>query len=56
MAKIHTESVVITFSKLIKDQEDKVSPLIVNDDLLLSLSAVAEELADAGLVVEVDRA
>lgn len=54
MAKIHSESVVITFSKLVKesDQPDAVA----NQELIDSLTAVAEELAGAGIIVEVEKA
>ena len=54
MAKIHEEIVVIKLSKLIKD--DASLPPIANDDIITALQQVAEELAGAGIVVEVDRA
>ena len=54
MAKIHEEIVVIKLSKLIKDGQDTGS--IATQDLADALSAVAEELAGTGVVVEVERA
>jgi hypothetical protein len=51
MAKIQTQSIVITLSKLVKDSESSDS-IIVNEDLVTSLEAVAQELAGAGVVVE----
>lgn len=54
MAKIHEEIVVIKFSKLLKDSESAAP--VANADLLSSLAAVAEELAGAGIVVEVESA
>lgn len=54
MAKIQTETVVITFNKLVKDTADQ--EVIVNDDIILALSSVAEELIGAGVIVEVDKA
>jgi transketolase C-terminal domain/subunit len=54
MAKIHTESVVITFNKLVKDSDD-VAP-IATADMVAALASVAEELAGAGIVVEVESA
>jgi hypothetical protein len=54
MAKIYTESVVITFSKLVRD--DAEVQAIATDDIVTALQSVAEELAGAGVVVEADRA
>jgi hypothetical protein len=62
MAKIYEEVVVIKLSKLIKDKDaDDVSnsstgDLIATNDICDALQAVAEELAGAGVVVEVVRA
>jgi hypothetical protein len=62
MAKIYEEVVVIKLSKLIKDKDvDNVSnsstgDLIATNDICDALQAVAEELAGAGVVVEVVRA
>jgi hypothetical protein len=54
MAKIHTESVVITFSKLVKESDHAAT--IATADMAAALASVAEELAGAGIVVEVDLA
>lgn len=55
MAKIHQETVVITLSKLIKET-DTVDHPVASNELCEALQAVAEELAGAGVVVEVERA
>lgn len=54
MAKIHEEVIVIKISKLIKDTDN--GGQLANDELVSSLATVAEELAGAGVVVEVERA
>lgn len=54
MAKIQEEIVVIKLSKLVKDNGEVVA--IATDDIVLALASVAEELAGAGVVVEVERA
>jgi hypothetical protein len=54
MAKIHEEIVVIKFSKLVKEAD--TADTIAGEDLVTSLAAVAEELAGAGVIVEVDTA
>lgn len=54
MAKMQTETVVITVTKLLKDT-DKETP-ILTDDVTLSLEAVVAELAGAGAIVEVTKA
>jgi translation initiation factor IF-2 len=54
MAKMQTETVVITVTKLLKDtQEEEV---ILTSDTVLSLEAVVQELAGAGALVEVQKA
>jgi len=55
MAKIHEEIVVIKLSKLVKEN-DSNQQHIANNDLCDALQSVAEELAGAGIVVEVERA
>ena len=55
MAKIHEEIVVIKLSKLVKEKDDN-EQFIATNDICESLQAVAEELAGAGVVVEVERA
>jgi len=54
MAKIHEETVVITLSKLIKDND--TPGIVASNELCDALQAIAEELAGAGIVVEVVRA
>lgn len=54
MAKIHEDIVVIKLSKLVKD--DALTAPIATDDIIAALQQVAEELLDAGVIVEVDRA
>ena len=54
MAKVHEEVVVITVSKLIKN--DDSSTEIINDDIITALGSVAEELLGQGVVVEVNKA
>jgi hypothetical protein len=55
MAKIHEELVVIKLSKLVKDK-DGDEQYIATNEVCEALQAVAEELAGAGVVVEVERA
>jgi|TARA_R110000868_G_scaffold48776_6_gene157939 hypothetical protein len=55
MAKIVTESVVITFSKIVKDSESNNSD-IAGIDIQQALEQVAQELAGESVVVEVVKA
>jgi len=52
VAKIQTETLVISFSRLVKDS-DSDSADIVTNDVTIALEQVAQELAGAGVVVEV---
>ena len=52
MAQIHSESIVITLSTLTKDG-DANRPVLTSEDLKTALEAVAQELAGAGVVVEI---
>jgi hypothetical protein len=54
MAKIQEEVIVITVSKLVKN--DNASTEIVSDDTVIALASVAEELLGNGVVVEVNKA
>jgi len=54
MAKIIEEIVVIKLSKLVRDSDTDTE--IVSDDTVTALQSVVEELAGAGIVVEVERA
>lgn len=52
MAKIHTESIVVTINRLVKDSE-QAQP-IANAEILAALTQVVEELVGAGVVVEIE--
>ena len=54
MAKIYTETVVITLNKLVKD--DAAPAEVATDDVIASLVSVVEELTGDNIVVEVERA
>jgi len=54
MAKIISENIVITFSKIVKDSEEG-SP-IAGSDVQAALEQVAQELVGSGVVVEVVQA
>ena len=51
MALVHTETITITISRLLKDTADTPDS-IIGADLLTSLEAVTEELVGSGVVVE----
>jgi hypothetical protein len=51
MAKIVTESIVITFSKIVKDNDEGTS--ITSPDIQAALEQVAQELIGDSVVVEV---
>lgn len=53
MAKVQSENIVITVSKLIKDSEsDGLS--MVSDEVIAALEQVAQELIGGNVVVEVN--
>ena len=54
MAKIYTETIVITINKLVKDDAAPVE--IANEEMISALCSVVEELAGEHIIVEVDRA
>jgi hypothetical protein len=54
MAKIHEEVVIIKLSKLVKDS-DAAAP-IATAEIVAALGQIAEELAGAGVIVEVESA
>ena len=54
MAKIVTESIVITFSKIVKDNDEGTS--ITSPDIQAALEQVAQELVGDSVVVEVVQA
>jgi hypothetical protein len=55
MAKLQEEVLVIKVSKLVKDTE-KGGEIILDHDAILSLEAVVQELAGAGVLVEIEAA
>jgi len=55
MAKIQTETLVITFNRLVKDS-DTDSADVVTADVIAALEQVAQELVGPGAVVEVQLA
>jgi hypothetical protein len=52
MAKIHQEVILIKLNKLVRDNEETAT--IAGPDVVESLQAVAQELAGAGIIVEVE--
>ena len=54
MAKIVTESIVITFSKIVKDNDSGTN--ITSPDIQAALEQVAQELIGDSVVVEVVKA
>lgn len=56
MAKVHEENIVITVSKLVKNDHNVAEVSFVNEETLAALASVAEELLGDGVVVEVNRA
>lgn len=52
MAKIQTETLVVTFNKLVKDADTDAQG-IITAEMLESINAVVEELAGNGIVVEI---
>jgi hypothetical protein len=53
MPKIHEETITVRLSKLTKNLE--TPPQLVTADLLESLAAVAEELVQDGIIIEVEK-
>lgn len=54
MAQIHEEVIVITVSKLVKNND--IATSVVSEDTLAALGSVVEELLGTGVVVEVNKA
>jgi hypothetical protein len=54
MAKIHEETIVIKFSKMVKDSDPIGPGTIASQEVITALTAVSEELVGAGVVVEID--
>lgn len=53
MAQIQSESIVITFSKLVKGEP---TDTLTNEETLAALEQVAQELVAAGVIVEAVKA
>lgn len=53
MAQIQEEVLVIKFSKLVKNSDSADG--IVTEEIINSLEQVAQELADKGVIVEVEK-
>ena len=54
MAKVHEEVIVIKLSRLVKDGADVDTS--ISEELLSTLTTVAEELVGSGVVVEAEAA
>lgn len=54
MAKIQEEVIILTVSKLVKNDDGQSD--IVSDETVAALTQVAEELLGNGVVVEVNKA
>lgn len=54
MAKVHEEVIVITVSKLVKNDDTPKS--IFTDDIQAALETVAQELMGSDVIVEVNKA
>ena len=55
MAQIYSESIVITFSKLVKG-DSSFADSLTSEETIQALEQVAQELVAAGVVVEVTKA
>lgn len=53
MAKIQTETVVLTFNRLVRDSDESQEG-IVTGETAAALEQVAQELAGAGVIVEIE--
>ena len=54
MAKMQTETLVITVTKLLRDTDKEAT--VLTDDVTTSLEAVVTELAGGGALVEIQKA
>lgn len=52
MAKIQTETLTVTFSRLVRDGDN--SSAVVGEEIRQALEQVAQELAGAAVIVEVE--
>ena len=53
MAKIQTQTIVVTLNKLVKESDPDVNQHLVSDELKSAVEQIVTELADPGIVVEV---
>ncbi len=53
MAKIHSETIAVKLSKLVKDSEHPEQ--LVSDDFDQNLEAIVQELVGEGVIVEIER-
>ncbi len=53
MAKIHSETIAVKLSKLVKDSESPDQ--LVSDDFDQNLEAIVQELVGEGVIVEIER-
>jgi len=54
MAKINSQTLVITISKMVRDSEPETP--VLDDEIVSQLEAVVTELAGSGVLVEVEQA
>jgi hypothetical protein len=54
MAKIHSQTLVITISKMVRDSEPETA--VLDAETVAQLEAVVTELAGSGVIVEVEQA
>lgn len=52
MAKIQTKTIVLTFSKIVRDTEK--SDLLLKEDIASTLEEVAQEMCGSDIVVEAE--
>jgi hypothetical protein len=53
MAKIHSETIAVKLSKLVKDSENPAQ--LASDDFDQNLEAIVQELVGEGVIVEIER-
>jgi hypothetical protein len=55
MAKIYTETIVLTFSKIVRESDTDPAPVVLDEHIAV-LEQVAQDLVGDGVVVEIERA
>jgi hypothetical protein len=53
MAKIQSQSVVITLNKLVKDSDPDFDQSLASEEMVAAVEQIAQELVGEGIVVEV---